>query len=132
VRQLGFVSEEDLIALYRGAVALTFASFFGPNNFPPLEAMALSCPVLCADAAGMREQLGDAALYFEPTDAATLAQLIRTIDEDTGARASLIEKGRARAARIRGVDYVRGVLGIFDEFQPIRDTWGPPSSYTHP
>jgi glycosyltransferase involved in cell wall biosynthesis len=35
---LGFVSHEELSALYKNAVALVFPSFFGPDNLPPLEA----------------------------------------------------------------------------------------------
>ena len=132
VRYLGFVTQEELAALYRGAVALTFASFFGPNNFPPLEAMGLGCPVLCAEAAGMREQLGDAALYFAPTDASALCELIQKVDDDDKVRSALIVGGHARATRFGAADYVREVVRLFDEFQPIRDTWGPTGSYQHP
>ena len=45
--------------------------------------------------------------------------------------AALIAGGRARAARFGGADYVREVVRLFDEFQPIRDTWGPTGSYQH-
>ena len=45
-------------------------SLFGPENLPPLEAMALGCPVVAADVPGAREQLGDAALRVPPIDAA--------------------------------------------------------------
>src|SRR5262249_63267 len=44
----GFVSRGELIALYRNAVALTYLSFCGPENLPPLEAFALGCPVIAA------------------------------------------------------------------------------------
>lgn len=131
VKELGFVAQSDLVALYRGATALTFASLFGPNNFPPLEAMALECPVLCADVAGMRDQLGDGALYFAPTNAAELARLITKLEEDPTLRTALVERGRQRAARISAADYVRAVLAVFDEFQPLRETWGPARSYEH-
>src|SRR4029077_5879298 len=33
---LGFVPQEDLISLYRKAFALTYVTFFGPENLPPL------------------------------------------------------------------------------------------------
>ena len=69
VRFLGFVDTDELVALYRGAHALVYLSFFGPENLPPLEAFALGCPVVQADVPGAREQLGDAALLVPPTDA---------------------------------------------------------------
>ena len=39
VQFLGFVKQSELIALYRQALALTFVSYFGPDNLPPLEAI---------------------------------------------------------------------------------------------
>ena len=73
VRFLGFVETDELVALYRGAHALVYLSFFGPENLPPLEAFALGCPVVQADVAGAREQLGDAALLVPPTDPRAVA-----------------------------------------------------------
>src|SRR5207249_4800394 len=59
VHILGFVPKADLRELYREAVSLTFASFFGPDNIPPLEAFALGCPVVAAAVPGSEEQLGN-------------------------------------------------------------------------
>jgi glycosyltransferase involved in cell wall biosynthesis len=50
------------------------ASFFGPTNMPPIEAMHIGCPVICTDLAGHREQLGTAALYFDAQDRKTITQ----------------------------------------------------------
>ena len=77
VHFLGFVTREELIALYRRAQALTYVSLFGPDNLPPLEAFALGCPVIASRVPGSEEQLGGTALLFEPTDAAALASAIR-------------------------------------------------------
>ena len=66
VLQLGYVENGEMVALYRKALALVFPTFFGPTNIPPLEAMALGCPILVSDIYGMREQLGEAAHYFNP------------------------------------------------------------------
>ena len=52
VRFLGFVSKEELVALYRQAMALTFVTYFGPDNIPPLEAFALGCPVIASAVEG--------------------------------------------------------------------------------
>src|SRR5258708_331941 len=54
VHFLGFISREELVALYQNALALTYVSFFGPENLPPLEAFALGCPVIAADVHGSR------------------------------------------------------------------------------
>lgn len=123
VHFLGFVSQADLPFLYRQALALTFLSFFGPDNLPPLEAFALGCPVIAADVSGAREQLGEAALLVDPKDATQLAVTVKSLHDDASLRQSLIQRGRAQIAGRTGEDYVRGVFSILDEFEPIRRCW---------
>lgn len=123
VRLLGFVSRAELVALYRGALALVYPTFFGPENLPPLEAFALGCPVIASRVSGAEEQLGDAALLVEPTDHEGLAEAIRSVFESETLRKTLIERGRQRATRWTGTDFVRGVFTILDEFERIRRCW---------
>jgi glycosyltransferase involved in cell wall biosynthesis len=122
VRFLGFVATDELAALYRRAHALVYLSFFGPENLPPLEAFALGCPVVQADVPGAREQLGDAALFVPPTEAAAAAGAVRRL-EDPALRPRLIDAGRERAARYTADGYVRGVLDFLDAFEPVRSCW---------
>ena len=89
VHILDFVSREDLIGLYRQAVALVFPSFFGPDNLPPLEAFAAGCPVAAARVAGADEQLGDAAILFDPANPTEIAETIRRIRDNEELRAEL-------------------------------------------
>lgn len=123
VRLLGFVEESELVALYRGAHALVYPSFFGPENLPPLEAFALGCPVVAADVAGAREQLGDAALLAPPTRPELMAEAIERLD-DPALRARLVRAGTERAAGATGEGYVAGVLSFLDAFEPVRRCWG--------
>jgi glycosyltransferase involved in cell wall biosynthesis len=120
---LGFVPLEDLIAFYRGAFALTYVTFFGPENLPPLEAFALGCPVIASNVAGSHEQLGDAALLIDPRKPAEIANAIKTLHEDGGLRRELIAKGHTRAERWTATDFVRGVFNALDEFEPVRSCW---------
>jgi glycosyltransferase involved in cell wall biosynthesis len=122
VHFLGFVPTEELIALYRHAHALTYVSLFGPENLPPLEAMALGCPVIAADVPGAREQLGDAALRVAPLDPSAIAAAVRRVSEPAE-RERLVTAGRRRAASVTAEGYVRGVLEFFDEFERIRRGW---------
>ena len=122
VRFLGFVETDALAALYRGAHALVYLSFFGPENLPPLEAFALGCPVVQADVPGAHEQLGNAALFVPPTDAGAAAGAVRRL-EDPALRTNLIDAGRERAAGYTADAYVRGVLDFLDEFEPVRSCW---------
>lgn len=119
---LGFVEMDDLVALYQHAHALTYLSFFGPENLPPLEAFALGCPVVAAAVPGAREQLGDAALLVPPTESARVAEAVRRL-EDAALREELIERGRTRAEALTAESFVRGVLAFFDEFEQVRKCW---------
>ncbi|GHN00228.1 hypothetical protein WSM22_17170 [Cytophagales bacterium WSM2-2] len=65
VRFLGFVPNEVLGGFYLRARALMMPTHFGPTNIPPLEAIALKCPVGVSRIYGMPEQLKDAAIYFD-------------------------------------------------------------------
>jgi len=95
---LGFVSQEELVALYKNAMALVFPTFFGPENLPPLEAFSLGCPVIASAVEGANEQLGDAALFFDPIDHSGLSKLIIRFKDDSSLAAQLKEKGLKRAA----------------------------------
>ena len=89
---LGFVPVEDLVALYRGAFALAYVTFFGPENLPPLEAFALGCPVIASDVSGAREQLGDAALFVDPRNPIEIAGPSNNAHDDDNLRRTLIEQ----------------------------------------
>jgi glycosyltransferase involved in cell wall biosynthesis len=123
VAMLGFVSREELVALYQHAFALTYVTFFGPENLPPLEAFALGCPVVASDVSGAREQLGDAALRVDPRKPEEIAAAITRLHADPAARAALVERGRTRARRFTGADFVAGILAWLDEFALVRRCW---------
>lgn len=126
VHFLGFVSRPALIALYRNAAALAYASWCGPENLPPLEAFALGCPVVAAQIPGAQEQLGDAAVLVEPGDPAVFAVGIASVLGDNALRRRLVEAGRARAARWTARDYVTGALARIDAFEPVARCWREP------
>ena len=68
VKIIGYVSNKKIVSLYQNAFCLVMPSFLGPTNIPQIESIALNCPVLLSDVYAHREQLEDAALYFNPRD----------------------------------------------------------------
>ncbi|MCW5874836.1 MAG: glycosyltransferase family 4 protein [Anaerolineales bacterium] len=117
VKLLGFVEQEDLYALYRNALALTYVSFFGPENLPPLEAFALGCPVIAARVSGAEEQLMEAVLLVNPASPEEIAAAIRSVHQDGALRARLVQAGHERAQAWTTRDFVRGALGAFDALE---------------
>ena len=125
----GFVPQEDLVGLYRHAFALTYLTFFGPENLPPLEAFALGCPVIASNVSGAEEQLGDAALLVDPKDEEQIAQAIKSLYADPALRQTLVQRGLERAAKWTGEEFVEAVFSILDEFEPVRRCWSNTESY---
>jgi glycosyltransferase involved in cell wall biosynthesis len=123
VHFLGFVPQYDMPDLYRNAFALSFISFFGPDNLPPLEAMSLGCPVIAAAVSGAEEQLGDAALLVDPKQPEEIARAIKSLFEDTSLRQKLINSGLIRANQWTVNDYVKEIMTSIDEIEAIRRTW---------
>ena len=77
VDRRGLVSTEELHDLYRRASVLAFPSLYEGFGLPPLEAMASGCPVAASRAGSIPEVCGDAAVLFDPHDAADIAAGIR-------------------------------------------------------
>jgi len=96
VISLGYVSDVEMIALYKKCTALIFPSLFGPTNIPPVEAMILGAPVICSNLFCMPEQIGNAGLFFNPNDTEDLAKKIYHIWSDDKLRSGLIKKGHER------------------------------------
>jgi glycosyltransferase involved in cell wall biosynthesis len=95
VEAVGYVDDERLDALMRGADVLVHPSLYEGFGLVVLEAMARGVPVAAAGATALPETGGDAAVYFDPLDAGSMANAIR---EALGARADLAARGRERAA----------------------------------
>lgn len=121
----GHCSDEELAALYDTAVALTYASLSGPENLPPLEAMARGCPVLNSDFPGAREQLADAAVFIPPANAEQWAtEMGRFLaPADAASRKMLISAGARLIAGRTVAHYVDRVLAWINEFRPVRNLW---------
>ena len=127
----GFVDTDVLRRLYRRAFALVYPTFFGPDNLPPLEAFALGCPVIASHVAGADEQLGSAALLFNPKDPGEMAQRVKDLHDSPSRREEMITLGRERALRWTAANYVERVFGIIDDFEPIRRCWSSREPHRH-
>lgn len=102
----GYIPEKDLVAIYKKAVALVFASFAEYTNLPVVEAMVLGTPVLCSNKFSMPEQLGGAGLLFDPFDVGDMAEKIYKIWNVKEIRFELKEKGLARAKELSAENFI--------------------------
>lgn len=90
----GYVSDAEKSALYRNADAFVFPSLYEGFGIPPLEAMEMNCPVICANAASLPEVVGEAARLVEPLDEESIADGILLVLTDKDYADSLRKKGQ--------------------------------------
>lgn len=119
VRFLGFVDDAHLPALYRGAQLFVFPSLYEGFGFPPLEAMACGCPVVCSNSSSLPEVAGDAAIPVDPTDVEALASAIDAGLSDTDLRAHLVRRGLSRAAKFSWLASARKLLNEYERVSQI-------------
>ena len=93
VHFLGFLTPEELQAVFSAATAMVFPSKFEGFGLPILEAFHARLPVLSSNATTLPEVAGDAALYFDPDSPAELATLMKMILDRPKVREDLIRKG---------------------------------------
>lgn len=98
LRRIGYVADEDLPALYAGAVALAMPSRYEGFGLPCLEAMAAGTPVVAAQRGALPEIVAQAGLLADPDDVDAFTDALLSVVADAGLRANLAEAGRQRAA----------------------------------
>jgi len=95
VELLGFVADDELAALYRGAAAFAYPSRFEGFGMPVVEALASGTPVVASSHPSLDEACGDAALRVDPEDAEAFAKTLeRALDERDGLVAPGLEHAR--------------------------------------
>lgn len=95
----GHIADDDLPAVYGGALAFVFPSIYEGFGLPPLEAMACGTPVACSSASSLPEVCGDAARYFDPGQVDDMAQAIRTVLADADLRKAMSSRGLEQSRR---------------------------------
>jgi glycosyltransferase involved in cell wall biosynthesis len=96
VRLLGFVSDEELARLYRGAAAFAYPSRFEGFGIPVVEALASGAAAVVSSHASLDEACGDAALRADADDPEAFAEALESALAGSPERR---ERGLAHAAR---------------------------------
>ena len=96
IRRLGYVPDEEIARLYRGAAVYAYPSMFEGFGMPIVEAMACGTPVVASTHPSLDEACGDAAVRVDPLDPESIAEGIR---DAIARRDELVPLGLAHAAR---------------------------------
>lgn len=117
VMHVGYVSDEELKALYENASLFVFPSTYEGYGLPPTEAMASGCPVLSSNTASMPEICGDAAYYFSPNDEMQLARMLNELAADHEQRNSMKLRGLQQSAALLWRNGALNILSAINDGQ---------------
>ena len=117
----GFVPDLDLAHLYRRAYALAQPSLMEGFGLPPVEAMACGTPVLCSTAGSLPEVVGDAGLYFDPTDIEAMTDAIQALLSNPTERDRLARMALDRSRQFTWASAARSLLDCLEEKGPSHE-----------
>jgi glycosyltransferase involved in cell wall biosynthesis len=106
----GYVSDDDLPAVYGGSSAAVLASVYEGFGLPILEGMACGAPVVSSRASSLPELGGDAARYFDPYDLSEMTEVIGEV---------LNDRALADEMSVRGIQQAAG----FSWDRAAQETW---------
>lgn len=111
--KLGFLPEEDLVALYNTAEALIMPSLDEGFGLPVLEAMSCGCPVITSQEGSLPEVAGDAGLYVNAYSVEDIREKVSTVWGDTKLRIKMSEKSLTQAKKFSIKKMVEDTIKVY-------------------
>jgi len=111
----GYVSDQELIWLYRNCYANLYPSVFEGFGLPVLEGMMFGAATLSSNTTSMPEVTGDAALLLTPRDADAWTQAMLELASSKERRDQLASAALAQAGRFRWRESAHAMLSIYEE-----------------
>jgi len=97
IKFLGYVDTADKPALYSSAKAFVYPSIYEGFGLPPIEAMAMGCPVITSANSSLVEAVGQAGLLVNPFNINEIAQTIKQLLADENLQTTLRQEGLKRS-----------------------------------
>lgn len=110
----GFVTDRELVSLYKNAAVYVMPSLEEGFGIPLLEAMACECPVVSSIAGSLKEVGGEAVIYFDPENENDMVEKISKVLDDKKIRESLIKKGEQRYKEFSWKKMAKETLQIYE------------------
>ncbi|MHB8264121.1 MAG: glycosyltransferase family 4 protein, partial [Acidimicrobiales bacterium] len=95
----GYITDDDLVALYNLCSLFVFPSLYEGFGLPVLEAMACGAPTICSEAASLPEVIGYDEALFDPASPSAMAARILQVLTDSVFADRLVLHGMEQAAR---------------------------------
>ena len=113
VRHLGYVSDDDLPAVYAGATGLVYPTHYEGFGLPPVEMLASGGAVLASTAAAVREACGRHAAFLDPLDAAGWRDAMHRLATDADYRDELRRGGVTHARQFTWERAARETVAVY-------------------
>jgi len=119
VYHIGTVGLAELKYLYLHAAALIFPSLFEGFGLPLVEAMSSGCPIIAANSTSIPEVVGNAALYFDPSESTDIANKIHHfVDHPDEARERVIT-GKALSRNFSDIKRAQETIRILEKAEDM-------------
>lgn len=105
-----YISQEDLVGLYKNAKAFIFASLYEGFGIPLLEAMKCNCPIICSNASCLPEVAGNTALYFSPNNTNEFIKAIKSVDKE---KENLLSKTTEQLGKFSWLKTAKAILETY-------------------
>jgi glycosyltransferase involved in cell wall biosynthesis len=115
IKHLGYIDYEDIPYLYKMARMLVMPTLFESVSIPIYEAFALGVPVCCSNVVALPEQVGDAALIFNPNDPVDMSQKMLQLLRDEALAAELAVRGQQRVSSFDHKGYSTNILRVLEK-----------------
>jgi glycosyltransferase involved in cell wall biosynthesis len=116
----GYVSDDDLIALYNQCALFVLPSFHEGFGLPAAEAMACGAPAIGSDATSIPEVIGCAEALFDPRRPRAIAAKMEEVLSNSSLRERLREHGLSRSKQFRWENSARLAWEAFEELHKRR------------
>ena len=113
IHQTGYLSKEDLGALYRSAAIFTWPSLYEGFGLPVLEAMRSGTPVLTSHTSSLPEITNGAAVLIDPYNTTDISEALRGILGSNTLQKQMRDRGIARANEFSWTVTAQKTLEVF-------------------
>ncbi len=118
-KALGYLPENELVALYSGAYVFAFPSIYEGFGLPPLEAMASGVPVLASNISSIPEVVGDCGVLTDPFDVDKMSFDLERILTDNQLRSLLIKTGPKQAKQFSWDNCVNKTVEVYKQVRAL-------------
>lgn len=118
VHFLGFLNQDELIAIWQGAHGLIFPSLYEGFGIPLLEAMWFDKPIACSNVGSLPEVGGKAVIYFDPRNPEAVADAIACLGHDPTLTTQLRKTAKQQLQHFKRSRMTERYLSTFDAVLP--------------